>query len=250
MSDTKHRFGLVGKNISYSFSKGYFTDKFSDLGLEGYSYENFDLQQIDEFPALLKSNPDIRGLNVTIPYKQDVLPYLDELDAQAEEIGAVNTIKLDGKRLIGHNTDAYGFQKSIEPFLKSYHTKALVLGTGGASKAIVFVLGQLGIGVTYVSRNPKGHQIGYADLNQSVLEDHPIIINCTPLGTHPNVDQKPDIPYSDITEKHLLFDLTYNPPRSAFLTEGQQQGAEIVNGLRMLQLQADRAWEIWNPIRK
>src|SRR5680860_1597142 len=131
MQHTKHRFGLVGKNISYSFSKGYFTDKFLDMGLEGYSYENFDLQRIDEFPELLKSHPDVKGLNVTIPYKQEVLPYLDALDAQAKEIGAVNTIKFDGKRLIGHNTDAYGFQKSIESFLKPHHTKALIFGTGG-----------------------------------------------------------------------------------------------------------------------
>ncbi len=241
----KYRFGLVGKNISYSFSKGYFTDKFSDLGLKGYSYENFDLQHINELPELLTSNPEVMGLNVTIPYKQEVIAYLDELDTQAEEIGAVNTIKFDGKRLIGYNTDAYGFQKSIEPFLKSHHTKALILGTGGASKAIAFVLGQLGIGVTYVSRNPDATQIGYDDLNRSVLENHLVLVNCTPLGTYPNVDQKPDIPYTHITEQHLLFDLIYNPENTAFLKEGKQQGADIVNGLGMLQLQADRAWEIW-----
>jgi len=236
---------LVGKNISYSFSKGYFTDKFSDLGLVGYSYENFDLQSIDEFPNLIKSNLDVKGLNVTIPYKQEVLPYLDELDAQAKEIGAVNTIKFDGKRLIGYNTDAYGFQKSIEPFLKSYHTKALILGTGGASKAIAFVLGQLDIDVTYVSRNPDTTQIGYGDLNRSVLENRSVLVNCTPLGTHPNVNRKPDIPYDYITEKHLLFDLIYNPEQTAFLKEGEKRGADIVNGLQMLRFQADRAWEIW-----
>jgi len=236
---------LVGKNISYSFSKGYFTDKFSDLGLVGYSYENFDLQSIDEFPNLTKSNLDVKGLNVTIPYKQEVLPYLDELDAQAKEIGAVNTIKFDGKRLIGYNTDAYGFQKSIEPFLKSHHTKALILGTGGASKAIAFVFGQLGIDVTYVSRNPNTTQIGYGDLNRSVLENRSVLVNCTPLGTHPNVNQKPDIPYDYITEKHLLFDLIYNPEQTAFLKEGGKRGADIVNGLQMLRFQADRAWEIW-----
>ncbi len=241
----KHRFGLLGKNISYSFSKGYFTDKFSNLELEGYSYENFDLQSIDELPELLASNPDVKGLNVTIPYKQEVIPYLNKMDAQAKEIGAVNTIKFDGKRLIGYNTDAYGFQKSIEPFLKPHHTKALILGTGGASKAIAFVLGELGIGVTHVSRNPGATQIGYPDLNPSVLENHSIVVNCTPMGTHPNVDQKPDIPYSHITEKHLLFDLIYNPEKTAFLKEGKQRDADIVNGLRMLELQADRAWEIW-----
>lgn len=241
----KKKFGLVGKDISYSFSKGYFTDKFSDLGLKGYSYENFDLQQIEEFPGLIKSNPDLKGLNVTIPYKQKVISYLNELDAQAEKIGAVNTIKFEGNRLIGFNTDAHGFRKSIEPFLKPHHTKALILGSGGASKAIAFVLGQFNIDVTYVSRNPDTTQIGYADLNRSVMDTHSILVNCTPLGTHPNVDEKPDIPYSEITDRHLLFDLIYNPPKTAFLKEGERQGADIANGLRMLQFQADRAWEIW-----
>lgn len=242
----EHRFGLVGKNISYSFSKGYFKDKFSDLNLEGYSYENFDLLQIDEFPDLVKSNPNIKGLNVTIPYKQEVISYLDEMDDQAKEIGAVNTIKFDGNRLIGYNTDAYGFQHSIEPFLKPHHTKALILGTGGASKAIVFVLRKLGIEVTYISRNPDTTQIGYDDLNQAVLDSHSILVNCTPLGTHPNVNEKPNVPYSHITERHLLFDLIYNPKKTAFLKEGEQRGAAVVNGLRMLQLQADKAWKIWN----
>ncbi|MGB6152715.1 MAG: shikimate dehydrogenase [Pricia sp.] len=241
----KHRFGLVGKNISYSFSKGYFTDKFSALELDGYSYENFDLQHIEEFPNLIKTNPDVKGLNVTIPYKQDVLSYLDDLDAQAREIGAVNTIKFIENRLIGYNTDAYGFQKSIEPFLKPHHTQALILGTGGASKAIAFVLGQLGIAVRFVSRNPDAAQIGYSDIDRSVLENHSIIVNCTPLGTHPNVDEKADIAYAHLTEKHLLFDLIYNPHKTAFLKEGEQRGAAIANGHRMLQLQADRAWEIW-----
>lgn len=241
----KHRFGLVGKDISYSFSKGYFTDKFAKLNLEGYSYENFDLQSIDEFSELVHSNPDVKGLNVTIPYKQEVMSFLDELDAQAEEIGAVNTIKFNGNRLIGYNTDAYGFQNSIKPFLKPHHTKALILGTGGASKAISFVFKQLGIDVTYISRNPDASQLGYGDLNQSVLENHTILVNCTPRGTHPNVYERPNIPYAHITEKHLLFDLIYNPEKTAFLKEGERRGADIVNGFRMLQLQADRAWEIW-----
>ena len=245
MSNKKYRFGLVGKNISYSFSKGYFTDKFSDLGLDGYSYENFDLQSIEKFPEMLRSNPDLLGLNVTIPYKREVMSYLDGLDAKAKEIGAVNTIQFDGKRLIGHNTDAYGFQKSIEPFLQPHHTQALILGTGGASKAIAFVFGQLGIAVTYVSRNPDQQQIGYGDLDRTLLENHPIVVNCTPLGTHPDIVRKPDIPYKHLTDQHLLFDFIYNPEKTAFLEEGERRGAQIVNGLRMLQLQADRAWEIW-----
>lgn len=245
MSESKRRFGLVGKNISYSFSKGYFKDKFSDLGLEGYSYENFDLQDIKALPELIKSNPDIGGLNVTIPYKQDVIPYLDALDDKAGEIGAVNTIEFEGERLIGHNTDAYGFQKSIEPFLRPHHDRALILGTGGASKAVAYVFGQLGIGVTFVSRSPDKDRLGYDYLDSDVLGQHHILVNCTPLGTHPDVARKPDIPYAHLTDKHLLFDLIYNPEKTTFLREGEQLGAQIVNGLSMLQLQADRAWEIW-----
>ncbi|HEA22573.1 hypothetical protein LCGC14_2480070 [marine sediment metagenome] len=241
----KNRFGLVGRDIAYSFSKGYFKDKFSDLQLEGYSYENFDLQQIEDFADLIKSNTDIKGLNVTIPYKQEVLPYLDDVDAQAREIGAVNTIKFQGSRLIGYNTDAFGFQNSIEPFLKTHHTKALILGTGGASKAIAYVFKQLDIAVKFVSRKPDATQIGYADLNSSLVNDFTILVNCTPLGTYPKVDEKPDIPYGEISDKHLLFDLIYNPDKTAFLKEGDQRGATIANGNRMLQLQADRAWEIW-----
>ena len=241
----KHRFGLVGRDISYSFSKGYFTEKFSDLELGGYSYENFDLQQIDDFSNLIKMNSDIKGLNVTIPYKEEVLSYMDALDAQAQEIGAVNTIKFTGDRLIGYNTDAYGFQNAISPYLKPHHTTALIFGTGGASKAIAYVLGQLKIKLKFVSRNPDVSQIGYSDLNRSIIENHSVLINCTPLGTHPKVDEKPDIPYSFITDKHLLFDLIYNPEKTAFLKEGERQGADIANGHRMLQLQADRAWEIW-----
>ncbi|HET8735949.1 MAG TPA: shikimate dehydrogenase, partial [Pricia sp.] len=232
----KHRFGLVGKNISYSFSKGYFMEKFSKLGLEGYSYENFDLQRIGEFPRLLRSNPNVKGLNVTIPYKQDVIPYLDGLDDKATEIGAVNTIAFDGGRLIGYNTDAYGFEEAISPHLRPHHSKALILGTGGASKAIAYVFGQLGIGVTYVSRSPEESQIGYKNLNRHVLADHPILVNCTPLGTHPDSDRKPNVPYAYLSDRHLLFDLIYNPEKTAFLKEGERYGTQIVNGLRMLEL--------------
>ena len=241
----KNRFGLVGKDISYSFSKGYFKDKFSDLQLEGHSYENFDLQYIEDFADLIKSNPDIKGLNVTIPYKQDILAFLDDVDPQAKEIGAVNTIKFYGTRLIGYNTDAFGFRNSIEPLLRTHHTKALILGTGGASKAIAYVFKQLDIAVKFVSRTPDANQIGYAELSSSLINDFTILVNCTPLGTYPKVNEKPNIPYSEITDKHLLFDLIYNPDKTAFLREGEQRGATIANGHRMLQLQADRAWEIW-----
>lgn len=244
----KHRFGLLGRDISYSFSRGYFSTKFEHLGLESHSYENFDLKEISVFPELLRNTNDIRGLNVTIPYKEDIIPYLDALDAQAEKIGAVNTIKFGADGLTGFNTDAYGFQKSLEPHLKTYHKKALILGTGGASKAIAYVLDNLGIDFSFVSRNPGKNQYAYDDLNAALLHEYLVIINCTPLGTHPNITHKPSIGYEHLGERHLLFDLIYNPERTSFLQHGAAQGAAICNGLHMLELQAEKAWEIWNDL--
>lgn len=241
----KVRFGLIGKNISYSFSRGYFTEKFSDLGLADHSYENFDLQTIREFKGVVENNRNIKGLNVTIPYKEAIIPYLDELDGQAKKIGAVNTVQFTDKGLKGFNTDVYGFRNTIFPYLKTHHKKALILGTGGASKAVAFVLGELGIQNKSVSRNPSDNQINYQAVTESVLQEFTVLVNCTPLGTHPNVDEKPDIPYSSLTERHFLFDLIYNPEKTAFLKEGEIRGARILNGLRMLELQADKAWEIW-----
>lgn len=237
------RFGLVGKDISYSFSKGYFTEKFTALKLDNHSYENFDLQEVEEFQNIFKNN--ISGLNVTIPYKETVMQYLTELDPEAEKIGAVNTIKITKNGLKGYNTDVYGFQKSIEPFIKNHHTKALILGTGGASKAVAYVLKKLGLAYTFVSRKSKMGQYTYDDLNKVILNEHMVIVNCTPLGTHPNIDQKPDIPYSFLTSKHLLFDLIYNPEKTAFLLEAENKGASICNGSKMLEFQAEKAWEIW-----
>ena len=240
-----NRFGLLGRNISYSFSQGYFTQKFKDLGLNGYSYENFDIQRIEELEMVL-SQSDIKGLNVTIPYKEEVIPFLDELDAKAEKIGAVNTINITKNGLKGFNTDAYGFQKSLEPFLKAHHTKALILGTGGASKAVRFVLDELGIANTYVSRQKKAGQFSYDELDKEVIEGHTLIINCTPLGTYPNIAEKPNIPYQFLNKDHLLYDLIYNPEKTTFLALGEAHGASICNGLQMLKLQAEKAWEIWN----
>ena len=240
-----NRFGLLGRNISYSFSQGYFTQKFKDLGLNEYSYENFDIQRIEELEMVL-SQSDIKGLNVTIPYKEEVIPFLDELDAKAGKIGAVNTIKITEKGLKGFNTDAYGFQKSLEPFLKPHHTKALILGTGGASKAVRFVLDELGIVNTYVSRQKKEGQFSYDELDKEVIEGHTFIINCTPLGTYPNIAEKPNIPYQFLNKDHLLYDLIYNPEKTTFLALGEAHGASICNGLQMLKLQAEKAWEIWN----
>ena len=242
------RYGLLGKDISYSFSKGYFGKKFKSLGLTDHSYENFDIPRIEILDRLLKNGKNLCGFNVTIPYKEAILPYLSEIDSKAARIGAVNTVQFTKRGLKGFNTDAYGFQKSLEPFLQKQHTKALVLGTGGASKAILFVLHELGIETTSVSRNPKAGQLGYAVLDEKIVREHLLIINSTPLGTHPNIEDKPSIPYKLICKDHLLFDVIYNPAKTAFLKAGESQGAAVCNGLRMLELQAEKAWEIWkNP---
>ncbi len=241
----RHRFGLIGRDIGYSFSRGYFTEKFHALGLTDHSYENFDLAEITDFPELIGITKDIKGFNVTIPYKEAILPYLTKIDDEAQKIGAVNTIKVEGSTLTGYNTDVYGFQKSLEPMLNETHKNALILGTGGASKAVAYVFDKLGINYHQVSRRPKTGQLAYAGLTYDILQSHPIVVNATPLGTHPNVDEKPPLPYESLTDRHLLFDLIYNPSKTAFLKEGEQRGAAIQNGLRMLELQAEKAWELW-----
>lgn len=240
------RFGLIGRNISYSFSRGYFTKKFIDLGLDNHSYENFDLPEIDRFRDLMEQNRTIKGFNVTIPYKEQIIPFLSELDGEARDIGAVNTIKVGKDRLIGYNTDAYGFQKSIAPYLEAHHKHALILGTGGASKAIAYVLKKIGITYTFVSRTPERGQLNYSDLDRELLRINTILINCTPLGTYPDIDKKPGIPYEFITQRHVLYDLIYNPDKTEFLRLGEKAGAKIINGSKMLEFQAEKAWEIWN----
>lgn len=241
------KFGLVGKNIDYSFSKGHFMAKFESEALP-YSYENFDIENISNFSEILNQNTDLIGLNVTIPYKEQVIPYLDKLDRTAAKIGAVNTIKIypSGKTK-GFNTDYYGFKKSIQPFIKPNHSNALILGTGGASKAIAYALKKLNITFDYVSRseNPVAKYL-YTDLTEDIIKSHQIIINCTPIGTHPKVNQCPDIPYDGVTRDHLLYDLIYNPVQTKFLMCGEIQGATICNGSNMLEYQAEKAWEIWN----
>ncbi|MEM9000521.1 MAG: shikimate dehydrogenase [Bacteroidota bacterium] len=241
----ENRYGLIGKNISYSFSKGYFTKKFTDLKLTDCSYENFDLKEIAEFEQLVPIK-HIKGFNVTIPYKETIIPYLRKLDETALQIGAVNTIKITENGLKGFNTDSYGFEKSLEPLLKEKHRKALILGTGGASKAIAFVLNRLDIEYQFVSRTKKTGQLTYKDLNKNHIAQSLVIVNCTPLGTYPNITAKPNIPYQFLTEDHLLYDLIYNPDKTAFLAQGEKSGATLQNGLRMLELQAEKAWEIWN----
>lgn len=243
----RRRFGLLGRNISYSFSKGYFTEKFSKEHFEGCTYENFDIQEINAFIELKEKNTDLNGLNVTIPYKEAVIPFLDKLSKNAAQIGAVNTIKFTKKgKLKGYNTDYYGFKKSLEPLLEPHHKKALILGTGGASKGVAFALDQLDITYTFVSREAKENCIDYSLINATTFDNYQIIINCTPVGTSPNVDLFPLIPYEFFTEKHIAYDLIYNPAETQFLSKAKAQGAQIKNGLDMLIFQAEKAWKIWN----
>ncbi|MDY7393667.1 shikimate dehydrogenase [Aureibaculum sp. 2210JD6-5] len=241
----KRKFGLIGKDISYSFSRHYFTKKFQELKLEDHEYVNFDLPTIKDFSKI--DLEEVNGFNVTIPYKEKIMEFLDEVDEVAEEIGAVNTIKIIHKnKLIGYNTDYYGFEESLKPSLKSHHKKALVLGTGGASKAILFVLNKLNIEYKVVSRTPKNNQISYQKITKKLLNEYNLIINSTPLGTYPDIENCPNIPYQHLTDKHLLFDLIYNPEKTTFLSKGEAKGANIINGLKMLELQAEKAWSIWN----
>lgn len=242
----KANYGLIGKDISYSFSRGYFKKKFEDMGLDNCSYQNFDLQSISEFPTIFKNTENVQGLNITIPYKEEVMAFLDDIDIAAKKIGAVNTIKFTKNGLVGFNTDAYGFQKSLEPYLKKHHKKALILGTGGASKAVAFVLEELGIAFSFVSRSGKNDGYTYNELTDDIIAEHTLIINCSPVGTFPKIEEKPAIPYSKISEAHLLFDLIYNPEETAFLSAGKANGASICNGHRMLEFQAEKSWEIWN----
>ncbi|WP_281228530.1 shikimate dehydrogenase family protein [Flavobacterium aquiphilum] len=243
----RKRFGLLGRNISYSFSKGYFTEKFSKEHFEGYSYENFDIPEISHFTELKENNTDLNGLNVTIPYKEAVIPFLDKLSKNAAQIGAVNTIKFTKKgKLKGYNTDYYGFKKSLEPLLQPHHKKALILGTGGASKGVAFALDQLDIAYTFVSRESKPNCIDYSLINATTFDNYQIIINCTPVGTSPNVHLFPLIPYEYFTEKHIAYDLIYNPAETQFLSKAKAQDAQIKNGLDMLIFQAEKAWKIWN----
>ena len=243
-------FGLLGKNISYSFSSGYFKEKFRKLHLKNHSYLNFDMQSCEHFPSLIASEKSLKGLNVTIPYKQEIIPFLDELDKTAKQIGAVNTIKFIGDNLLkGYNSDVVGFEKSIKPLLKDHHQKALILGTGGASKAVAFVFQKNNISFQFVSRNPnKLNEISYDTLTKQIIENHTIIVNCSPLGTSPKIEKFPDIPYQFLNRQHLLYDLIYNPEETVFLSKGKKQGTAIKNGLEMLQLQAEESWRIWNDL--
>lgn len=249
MSNTEKRFGLLGRNISYSFSKKYFTQKFRSQGLDHYEYVNYDLNDIEEFQEkVLKDKKILGGLNVTIPYKEQVIKKLDEIDDEAKKIGAVNTIKiLENGKLKGYNTDAFGFETSLRSCWRGVEKGALILGTGGASKAIAHVIAKLGMPYLFVSRGQTGPQIiVYNEVDKDILQGHDLIINCSPVGTFPDIDSKPELPYKWLTERHLLYDLIYNPETTAFLKMGKRAGAITCNGYAMLVHQAERSWEIWN----
>jgi shikimate dehydrogenase len=242
--------GLIGFPLSHSFSVKYFREKFIREGISDFEYRNYPIRSVQELRLLIEEGEDLIGLNVTIPHKKEVMPLLDELDQEAEEIGAVNTIRIlrsSGKiHLKGYNSDAYGFRESLLPLLAAGHQNALVLGTGGASKAVTYTLENLGIAYQYVSRDPATDQLHYLDLCYAVVKKYTLIINTTPLGTYPNTATFPNIPYDLLTSGHVLYDLVYNPPETEFLRLGKQKGATVKNGHEMLILQAERSWEIWN----
>lgn len=244
-----NRYGLIGFPLTHSFSQRYFSEKFAREGISDSQYDLFELPDVSALPELLKL-PDLRGLNVTIPHKQAVLPFLDRLDASAEKIGAVNVIKLaaDGSRT-GYNSDYYGFRQSLSDWLLTLERspsdlQALVLGTGGASKAVIVALADMGIPFKFVSRTKQDDMLTYKELTD-VLADYSLIINGSPIGTYPRIDEAPPIPYQQLTHHHLLYDLVYNPAETQFMKLGHERGASVHNGLRMLQLQAEKAWEIW-----
>ena len=245
------RFGLIGFPLSHSFSEKYFAEKFRNEGITDVSYENFPLESIHEFPGLITSVKDLAGLNVTIPYKEKIIPYLDELAGEAAAVQAVNTIRIvpqgDRMHLTGYNTDVWGFEVTLKPLLKPWHTFALVLGTGGAAKAVGYVLKKLGLEVWYLSRKPKGEKtIRYNELTGPMLQQIKVLVNTTPLGMFPATDTCPEIPYRYLTPEHLLYDLVYNPSETLFMKQGKAQGATVVNGLEMLRQQAEKSWRIWN----
>lgn len=239
-------FGLIGYPLSHSFSKRFFTEKFEKEQISECRYELFPLKTIEELSFLLREQPELEGLNVTIPFKKQVLSMLDESHIPAG-LDACNCINIQGGRLIGYNTDITGFEKSLIPLLKSYHKKALILGNGGATAAVVYVLQKLGIEFDIVSRKwHSGTGLTYEKLNKEIISQSTVIINTTPLGMYPEVETFPDIPYRYLSDRHLLFDLVYNPAKTVFLQKGEKYGAAIKNGEEMLVLQAEESWRIWN----
>jgi len=241
-------YGLIGKTLHHSFSARYFSEKFRTDEIEDAQYLNFELKDLGIQVPSLKNNADVKGLNVTIPYKTEILPFLDELTEECRQVNACNCIKIADTKWIGYNTDIAGFEKSFQPFLKPYHKKALVLGTGGASNAVAFVLEKLNIDFLKVSRkkNIASNVISYNDINEAMMKEFQIVINTTPVGTSPDVNVCPDLPYQFITDRHYFFDLIYNPAKTLFLSLAEKYGAFIENGNKMLVIQAEESWKIWN----
>lgn len=239
-------FGLIGYPLTHSFSKKYFENKFSEEQIKDCVFENFEITHVADFVNFIKQNPALQGFAITIPYKQQILPFLDSMTDDVKQMSACNCVKIENGKLLGFNTDVIGFEKSFTTYLKPHHVKALVLGTGGAAQAVIFTLKKLGIHYLSVSRNEVANGIVYDDLNESILSDYTVIINTTPLGTYPKTEEFPAIPYEFITPQHYLFDLVYNPPLTQFLLKGKEQGAIIKNGYDMLTIQAEENWKIWN----
>ena len=243
------KYGLIGYPLGHSFSIGYFNEKFENEGTDA-TYENFEIPSIEQFPEIIDTNPELRGLNVTIPYKEKVISYLDTLSPEARAIGAVNVIKVEhrGKKVVlkGYNSDVIGFTRSIEPLLERYHKKALILGTGGAAKAIDFGLKSLGLETIYVSRYERRGAITYQQVTAEVIREYPVVVNCTPTGMYPHADECPMLPYEAMDSRTLLYDLIYNPDETLFMKKGKTQGATVKNGLEMLLLQAFASWQFWN----
>jgi shikimate dehydrogenase len=239
-------FGLIGYPLAHSFSKKYFTEKFEKEMLSDCAYENFPIISVEKFTSILQNYPQLKGLNVTIPYKEQIIPFLDEASETVKAIGACNCIKIFNGKLIGHNTDTTAFERSLKKELQPNHKKALILGTGGSAKAVEFVLRKLNIEYRYVSRKSTGENLTYEQVTPSVIEEYELIINTTPLGMFPDISMVPLIPYDALTAKHFLFDLIYNPEKTLFLQRGEEKGATIKNGLEMLVIQAEESWRIWN----
>lgn len=247
------KYGLIGFPLGHSFSKSFFNEKFQNEGIDA-EYINFEIKGIDELPEVLATNPELRGLNVTIPYKEKVLSFLDYISVEARAIGAVNVIRVDHKGddvvLKGYNSDVIGFTKSIEPLLETFHRKALILGTGGASKAINYGLKSLGLDTVLVSRFERPGTIQYKDITPGVVKEYNVIVNCTPSGMFPHYDECPDLPYEALDSHNLLYDLIYNPDETLFMKKGRERGAQTKNGLEMLLLQAFASWDFWNGDEK